>query len=224
MEYTTQAWTQALTFLAVLAFSVGTASELYRHSELRRWGVIRAMAGRFDFKARQSAQGLLRAWFARFPLFRSGHSHTVRNAVKGRFLNADLRAFDLGITTRNGLHRHRCTVVVFKLKRQKLPRFILRPEHFPHAEEFPLDPHEHPITTTQALSLRPYHLFGPNPAAVEKLLHPKVVEFLRHHPGWCVEAGSRWFVVYRPDHVTPNHKLIPFYRDAFQVYRAFRLG
>ncbi len=217
-------WIIAVVYLggvSVGAACLGTTIYMAGH-ERRRTMQLARIANRLGFRFRRQANSMQRAWFMRFPLFRSGRRRRIRNAMKGRFLNADVRVFDFSSAHGEGpIHRH--TVAVYKLSERRIPTFCLWPHSIAAQRDEPMRRQERLIDMPGRPHFNAlFEMRGVNPMTVRKLFHSRTLDFLERHPDLCIEGGGQWIAVYRYDYRTRPNELHDLFRVTGQAFRAFR--
>jgi len=110
------------------------------------------------------------------------------------------------------------TVVAFDLGATVLPhRFAISPERLLERllGEDDLDFADHPVFS------RRYRLRGVDEPGIRRLFGEQALSFFeREPPGWHVEGGGRWLLVYRKGETVEAQKLDAFLDDATRVVTA----
>ena len=147
-----------------------------------------------------------------FYVFRSSRLVTaVRYVLRGEFMNARVRIFDYRPRAA-GCHWQ--TVVAFQLIECRVPAFELCP-----ATKVPPDG-----SIPDGFSLgRHYVVRGTNEDGVRRLFPRSAGEYFKRNPGWSIEGGGDWLLVYRHDRCCRARKLWSFLMDAYRAYHVFRI-
>jgi hypothetical protein len=164
----------------------------------RREGMMR-VARLLGLSYLPAADNDLMGRFSLFQLSAKGHSHSIRNVLRGNYQGLEVSLFDYSYTTGSGKHRHTTHQSVVFLSRSGagvLPVFTLRPENmldklasvFGCVDiNFPQD----------AAFSRAYRLHGRDQAAVSALFNEAVRGFLVRNPQLYIECAAPGLILYR---------------------------
>ena len=214
-------WIIALLFVA-MGFSVGLFSAVTMHRPgTRRGRALIRVAETMAYTYEAVGRSLVKEWFIRFPLFRTGHAVIPQNVLRGTYRNTDFVMFDFEFTQ---AHHRRQTVVAFPLKQSQLPNFILWPRSLHLRHEIGINATDRQIDLTGTVRFpQRYELFAHNRDAMHDLFTPRVQKSLDRLPECCAEGGGTWVIVYRFDQLVAPRHVDDHLRSAWQVYRALRV-
>lgn len=174
------------------------------------------------FEYQRDGRPLLKERFTRFALFQSGRRKRIKNVLQGHYDNIEALLFDYRFIT--GSHRHyrihRQTVGAFRLADESFPEFSLRPENVIHKISEAMGYQDIDFEENQQFSGR-YLLRGPDEDAIRKLFSADILEFFAANPGWSVEGGGEWIIVFRRDRRADTKKLGDFVKSAFEICTLF---
>ncbi|MEX2215255.1 MAG: hypothetical protein WD768_14070 [Phycisphaeraceae bacterium] len=199
------------------------------------WGVMRerqrdtamqTVAGQLNFTYERDGRALHREPFMRFSLFQAGRRQRMKNLMQGKVdhseddPNRGIEVFLFDYRYVTGSHRdhhnHQQTVAAFHTVGEKLPEFSLQPENVLHKIGGLLGYQDIDFEHKPIFSGR-YLLRGPDEAAIRELFKDDVLDFFEKHPGWCVEAGEDWIVVFRKGRRTEPERVGEFVQEAFEL-------
>ncbi len=146
-------------------------------------------------------------------------NHGDDNAADGQSRTSiEVMLFDYRYIT--GTHRHhhvnQATVAAFHAVGETLPEFSLQPENLLHKIGGLLGYQDIDFEENPGFSGR-YLLRGPQEDAIRRLFTSEVLDFFDQRPGWCVEAGGDWIVVFRRGRRVGPQDLGEFLKQAFEV-------
>jgi hypothetical protein len=203
----------ALVVLAIIAAVV---------AEKRRRDALRQLAGELGLEFQEKLAGPPAIDLNPLHLFNVGHTRRTRNALSGRYCNAELTLFDYQYSTGHGRNRHtwRQTVAAFYLPETRLPLFALRPEHVFHKIGSALGYQDIDFDRFPTFSSS-YLLRGGDEPAVRELFNDNVLMFFENRTGLCVEGGDDWLIVYRTRRRVKPQQLSSFLDETFAVRGVF---
>ena len=179
--------------------------------------------------------------FTRFSLFQEGRRRRFKNHLHGHVggasenLNSqegrddadsiavpspeiEVFLFDYRYVT--GSHRHhqthQATIAAFHVVGETLPELSLQPENLLHKIGGMLGYQDIDFDENPGFSGR-YLLRGPREDDIRKLFTAEVLDYFDQHPGWCVEAGGDWIVVFRRGRRVLAEDLKDFMSEAFEI-------
>ena len=103
------------------------------------------------------------------------------------------------------------------------PRFELKPERLFDKLAVALGAQDIDFGENPRFS-KSYLLRGKDESAVRALFKPAVLRHLESRPGWSVEGGGGWFVLYQLDHCVEPPDLAGFIDEARRLAAVFRAG
>lgn len=150
-----------------------------------------------------------------------GHSHQLRNLMRGQAAGGEALLFDFEYSQSAGKSRQTYiqTVAAFRVKRGALPGFQLCPENVLHKlgaifgyQDIDFD--SHPQFSSRFL------VRGTDENAIRALFDPGVLGFLEgldNGQRWWVEAQGEWLIAYRWGEKTKPARLRPFLEEASAI-------
>ena len=181
--------------------------------------------GRFararELSFNEDGRGQVGESFTRLPLFQEGEGGTIRFVLAGTFLNARFRMFDYSPFD---VGREWHTVVAFEIRKSRIPNFAVWPLDAQHRDGpwFGKNNLEVAIPEAPDLAAR-YVVRGSNPEAVRRLFPRRALQYFGRTCVWSVEGGGEWLIAYRQDHRCGNRQFESFLKDAWSIFRLFRL-
>lgn len=207
--------------------------------EKRRDASLALIGEQMGMAYERDGRVLAGAPFTRFSLFQEGRRRRFKNHLRGqvgggsetlhreddvgegsavRSPEIEVILFDYRYVT--GSHRHhqthQATIAVFHAVGENLPELSLQPENLLHKIGGMLGYQDIDFDENAGFSGR-YLLRGPREDDIRKLFTPEVLEFFDQHPGWCVEAGGDWIVVFRRGKRVQAEDVKEFLKDAFEI-------
>lgn len=190
--------------------------------EKRRREALRQVAAELGLEFQEKLAGPPGPGLNRLHLFDVGHTRRARNALSGRYCDAELVLFDYQYSTGHGKHRrtHRQTVAAFQLPEAHLPLFLLRPENVFHKIGSALGYQDIDFDNFPDFSSS-YLLRGENEPAVRELFNDNLLGFFENRPGLCVEGGDDWLIAYRSRRRVSPQQVSAFLDETFEVRGVF---
>ncbi len=207
--------------------------------EKRRDASLALVGEQMGLTYERDGRALAGELFTRFSLFQEGRRRRFKNHLRGQVGGAsqtldredetgegsavrtpeiEVILFDYRHVT--GSHRHHrsheATIAVFHAVGENLPELSLQPENLLHKIGGMLGYQDIDFDENPGFSGR-YLLRGPREDEIRKLFTAEVLEFFDQHPGWCVEAGGDWIVVFRRGIRVQADDLKDFLKDAFEI-------
>lgn len=161
--------------------------------------------------------------FTGFKLFNTGRGRNFDNVMKGEHGGARTVLFDYRYTVGGGRHSttYRQTVGAFKVRGGLLPSFAMRPESVFHKIGSLLGYQDIDFEQNPGFSKR-YLLRGEDERAIREAFSRDTLVHFEDRPGWCVEAGGDWLVVYRSGKRVDPEGLREFLDEASRAAAVFR--
>ena len=202
--------------VVVLAIVTAVVMEKRRREGLRR------VADELGLDFQEKLPGPPGPGLGRLHLFNVGHTRRAKNALSGRYGNADVVLFDYRYSTGHGKHRrtHHQTVAAFRLPEARLPLFALRPENVFHKIGSALGYQDIDFDRFPDFSSS-YLLRGENEPAVRELFNDNLLMFFENRTGLCVEGGDDWLVVYRSRRRLGPQRVSAVLDETFEVRGVF---
>jgi hypothetical protein len=202
--------------VAVLAIVIATVMEKRRREGLRQ------VAGQLGLDFQETLAEPPGSGLARLHLFNVGHTRRAKNALSGRYGNADVVLFDYQYTTGHGKnrHTHRQTVAAFHLPKVRLPLFTLCPESVFHKIGSALGYQDIDFDRFPSFSSS-YLLRGESEPAIRELFTDNRVMFFENRRGLSVEGGDDWLIVYRSRRRVRPQQVSAFLDETFEVRGVF---
>ncbi len=193
--------------------------------EARRTMAMAEVARQMDFtiateEVDEEASHLSDEFFTLFPLFQTGDNRLVENFMHGTFVKSDMMIFDFTFRT-DRIWRQ--TVTAFQLHQgEQSPCFIMQPTDNEESQVLQFSEKEEEV----AMALGPvfrqrYRLLGRVPESIAEYLRPRTINYVAARPGWSIQAGGEWIVIYRFNQRVKPRELPAFAREAYRLYRAF---
>ncbi|OGW80492.1 MAG: hypothetical protein A3G33_09680 [Omnitrophica bacterium RIFCSPLOWO2_12_FULL_44_17] len=156
------------------------------------------------------------------PIFERGHSHHVRNVMRGETAGTESLFFDFRYTVGHGKHSSTSnqTIAAFHLANGKLCGFELRPEFIFHQLTEPFGYHDIDFPENPVFSKK-YFLCSESEAAVRNLFNMEVLQFFENASGWCVQANQEWLIVYRSAKLVKPENFQQFVSEMSNILRLF---
>lgn len=177
--------------------------------------------------------------FTRFSLFQEGRRRRFKNHLRGHVGGASESSGPMGRDAdRSGIstprievilfdyryvtgshrqhHTHQTTIAAFHAVGEDLPELSLQPENLLHKIGGLLGYQDIDFDENPSFSRR-YLLRGPKEDHIRKIFTPEVLDFFDEHPGWCVEAGGDWIVIFRRGRRILASDLKSFLNEAFEI-------
>ena len=217
----------AVAVLVALVVVWGVTRERKRDAEMALAGERLGLVYERDGRALESEP------FTRFSLFQEGRRKRFKNVLTGRVggtaddesggneaipKGIDVLLFDYRYVT--GTHRHhqnhQATVAAFHVVGESLPELSLQPEGLLHKIGGLLGYQDIDFEEKPGFSWR-YLLRGPQEDAIRRLFTPEVLEFFENRPGWCLEAGGDWIIVFKRGSRVQAVELAEFLKESFEL-------
>lgn len=113
--------------------------------------------------------------------------------------------------------------MVLELQNATLPEFQLRPENVFYKVMSALGYQDIDLENRPEFS-KAYLLRGTDEAEIRRVFNPEIAQHFERYPGWCVEAGGRWVVVYRAGKRVKPDDLRDFIDDGGQIASVITRG
>ncbi len=154
-------------------------------------------------------------------LFNSGYSSHVWNLMRGQRADAKVEIFDFAYMT--GLGRPRPvwqTVIKIESTKLDLPAFGLCPETALSRLAGTLGFHDINFDPFPRFS-EAYNLLGSDEEAVRRAFTPDLLQYLKSHPGLCIEGAGNTLICYRDTARIKPEEIRSFLDTGVALYRKF---
>jgi hypothetical protein len=204
---------------AVALIFVTRAAERRREEELR--SVAPMLGFSLEVESRKLAESRLDSALLAFPLFRHSGSPRVRCVMRASRLAGEDAVFDFRYTVSTGKSSHTVeqTVAAFRRRGAGLPVFRLHPENLFDKLGQAFGGQDIDFESNEEFSKR-YVLTGEDPDAVRALFERQAVMYFADHPGWSVEGGGEWLIVFRSSKREKPNDLRTWLDEVRQAARA----
>lgn len=209
-------------FYLLMAEGGWTAGKERKRSDALRGEAERMGLAFHDMDGLPESEGYLR-----FPLFSDGNPvKAVRNVMGGKIKDAQVRVFEFkyfkeyGVGHAKTIHHYEQTVAAFPARTKDLPDFELRPEGISEKVGSSFGGQDIDFASHSGFSGK-YLLRGKDENGVRTLFGKNVLDFFQEHPGWCVQGGKDWIVLYRHDQRVEAEELAGFLDEAAAAFRSF---
>ena len=204
---------------AISAVSFGIVAPQLRR---RRTEALRQAASTLALTFLEEDKMLEQEAFFQFPLFQRGSSREIRNILCKDSATGKTILFDYDFQEVSGKNSSQyCqTVAAFHLPNRNLPQFSLRPENvFDKIGEFfgrqDIDFESYPEFS------KVYLLQGQLEPAIRKAFNFEVLQFFSQNPGWWLEGGGEWLVIYLIKRQVKPEELNIFLQQTTQISELF---
>lgn len=213
--------------IGVVFFGVGAAilgfftivSPILRR---KRTEVLKKAASNLDMAFSEEDKMLEQEIFLQFPLFQRGYSRKIKNILYKNSATGKTILFDYDFKEGSGENSSQyCqTVAAFHVPNRNLPLFSLRPENvFDKVGEFfgqqDIDFESYPEFS------KSYRLQGELELAIREVFNFEVLQFFSQNPGWWLEGGGEWLVIYKLARRVQPEELGVFLQEATQISELF---
>lgn len=196
---------------------------LSAYLEKKRRLAVAALAPRLKMSFTEREGSLAAEGFCDLQLFRQGHSHALRNILRGRPDGAaEALLCDYEYVTGSGKNRqtHRQSVAALAYARGGLPHFELRPENLLHRIGSLFGYQDIDFPGSPGFS-KSYLLRGADEPAIRALFGLNLLRYFEDHAGWSVEGRGSWLVCWRQGRLAAPEELPGFLDEARLLSWAF---
>jgi hypothetical protein len=207
-------------FFALPIAIIGLIFWLSAHFEKKRREALRAVAENLGLEFSPTGDGLNRVELSKFHLMSQGHSHVVRNLMKGKVDGIDVALFDYSFTTGHGKSRSTTSATVVRLQSSELrvPDFQLRPENFFHRIGAALGYQDINLEDHPRFS-KMFVLRGADVPTIRALFNSALVEAFEQREGISAEGHGERLLVYRAGRNAKPEQVTAFLQEAHALYR-----
>ena len=160
---------------------------------------------------------------SQYPIFRRGHSGTIRTLIQKPIDGGQLFIFDYVYTVRSGrsAKNHTTTVIAFHCPRLQLPYFTLYPESVLSIIGELVGWKDIDFVSHPTFSRR-YKLSGEQEMHIRQVFSQHVLTSFESMPEVSVDGGGKYIFVYTPKQIIEIESLNRCIDNAISIYGLFR--